>query len=496
MKLRAQATLNLPSQEYKTVLEYSTYEQAKWDQYFIATLVNNTNSRDEAVTYLDNLTENGSLNAYFKKLLDDVIMNKEKSPEVFQRLLESSLYPVINLDNSYRWFYLPIFDISLLRRNKKDIAVFPDKLSDNSNKNIKDEQIFKNLLGKNETFISVKNSLVEDELSEMNNLYEVELQDHRVRVKLLNEWFSLSLASFNQALESEVIDLDVFQGKVVNDATGEGWKILSNKDLEVFFSKKNFNFYDQDDENLYLIQDNGLVLIEIYRYSENLYLYRRTFKNYDSENATKTLSFLLNSKAINEIKTKMILSLLNLVDPTLAHKVINEILVNKDSKELAEFGLKLIESGLTSNWNQVVLKKIKTITIPKKMQLIYEIDPSIFNFENESSLILGLSDNTLSQKHCEDKKLYYDNHKKMLHGINVMIGEITASGVREELKILKSNETVKRFKKFLNDIVGHNKKNYREMDLKTLKKEYKAIHYFYSNDYPQVMEMIENKNKK
>jgi|GEM_PF-1371146 len=187
MKLRAQATLNLPSQEYKTVLEYSTYEQAKWDQYFIATLVNNTNSRDEAVTYLDNLTENGSLNAYFKKLLDDVIMNKEKSPEVFQRLLESSLYPVINLDNSYRWFYLPIFDISLLRRNKKDIAVFPDKLSDNSNKNIKDEQIFKNLLGKNETFISVKNSLVEDELSEMNNLYEVELQDHRVRVKLLNE---------------------------------------------------------------------------------------------------------------------------------------------------------------------------------------------------------------------------------------------------------------------------------------------------------------------
>jgi len=57
----------------------------------------------------------------------------------------------------------------------------------------------------------------------------------------------------------------------------------------------------------------------------------------------------LNSKAINEIKTKMILSLLNLVDPTLAHKVINEILVNKDSKELAEFGLKLIESGLTSN---------------------------------------------------------------------------------------------------------------------------------------------------
>jgi len=30
------------------------------------------------------------------------------------------------------------------------------------------------------------------------------------------------LASFNQALESEVINLDVFQGKVVNDATGEG----------------------------------------------------------------------------------------------------------------------------------------------------------------------------------------------------------------------------------------------------------------------------------
>jgi len=130
------------------------------------------------------------------------------------------------------------------------------------------------------------------------------------------------------------------------------------------------------------------------------------------------------------------------------------------------------------------------------MQLIYEIDPSIFNFENESSLILGLSDNTLSQKHREDKKLYYDNHKKMLHDINLMIGEITTSGVREKLKILESNETVKRFKKFLNDIVGHNKKNYREMDLKTLKKEYEVIRYFYNNDYLQVKKMIENKNKK
>jgi len=98
-----------------------------------------------------------------------------------------------------------------------------------------------------------------------------------------------------------------------------------------------------------LIEDNGLVKIEIYNYSGKLYLYRRTFSKYDTEKALKTINFLLISKQIYEVKTKMLLLLLNLVNDKLAHKVINEILANRDSRELAEYGLKLIENNLTSD---------------------------------------------------------------------------------------------------------------------------------------------------
>lgn len=494
MNLRTKITLNLPSQENKTVLEYSTYELAKWDQYFIATLVNNTNSKTEASDYIDRLTNKGVFNSYFKSLLDEVIVTKEKSPEVFQHLLDSSLYPTSNLD-IYQWFYIPLLKISLLKKKNKIIDVFSDKLSDDEDKITKNDQVFKDLLSSDETFISVKNSLNNKNSLTMHDLYEVDLQDDRVKVKLLDDWYPLDLETFSEILESEKVDFDNFQGKIISEPTGENWRILDNQIFSDFFKQKK-HFYDQEqDENLYLIEDNGLVKIEIYNYSGKLYLYRRTFSKYDTEKALKTINFLLISKQIYEVKTKMLLLLLNLVNDKLAHKVINEILANRDSRELAEYGLKLIENNLTSDWKQTVLKKIKQATSTNKMLLIYKIDSSIFDFDKEYSIIMNFPDNILNEEHHMKKKQYINNKNKLEHEINLLIGKITNSGVREKIKDLKSNDLVKRFKKFLNSYVGHTKEDYSKMPLEKITKEYKKILYSYNNDYPQIMKMIENKTK-
>jgi|GEM_PF-1544760 len=129
------------------------------------------------------------------------------------------------------------------------------------------------------------------------------------------------------------------------------------------------------------------------------------------------------------------------------------------------------------------------------MLLIYKIDSSIFDFDKEYSIIMNFPDNILNEEHHMKKKQYINNKNKLEHEINLLIGKITNSGVREKIKDLKSNDLVKRFKKFLNSYVGHTKEDYSKMPLEKITKEYKKILYSYNNDYPQIMKMIENKTK-
>ena len=71
----------------------------------------------------------------------------------------------------------------------------------------------------------------------------------------------------------------------------------------------------------------------------------------------------------------------------------------------------------------------------------------------------------------------------MLKQINLWIGEITNSGIREKIKNINKSELKDRVKKFVDKRTGHNKLDYVSMNMDRLKKEYEEIKDFYGGDF-------------
>jgi|GEM_PF-6432509 len=64
----------------------------------------------------------------------------------------------------------------------------------------------------------------------------------------------------------------------------------------------------------------------------------------------KTLEYLVAKQKYNEVKTKTLLALfLQTNNHDLVQKIINDFLINKDSKEISLYALKLLMQGITTN---------------------------------------------------------------------------------------------------------------------------------------------------
>ena len=84
----------------------------------------------------------------------------------------------------------------------------------------------------------------------------------------------------------------------------------------------------------------------------------------------------------------------------------------------------------------------------------------------------------------------------MLKDINLWIGEITNSGIREKIKSLEKSPLKDSVKKFLDKRTGHNKKDYKNMSMIQLKKEHDEIRDMYTGDYQKMVKFLEEKEKK
>ena len=69
-----------------------------------------------------------------------------------------------------------------------------------------------------------------------------------------------------------------------------------------------------------------------------------------------------------------------------------------------------------------------------------------------------------------------------------MLGDMTASGVRQKLKSLQKDSVVNSVKKFLNEYQGHNEGELEDMTLEQVKKEYEKIKAMYNGNYAKVKE--------
>lgn len=469
MKLQAKLQLNLQSINNVIRVSYNTYEKASFDQYLAVSIVSNTSLQSRAEKYIDDITGKGSLNAHFKKMIAKA---KEFDDDIKKKVLNSSLYPTVKIDKSNHYTYYPDFDVSIFnkRHYKGDF------------KNFSQEDMQKILL-MNEDVISIN---YEEKEHSQKDMYLVEFDDSKIKIKLFNEWYELETSKFQDLISYEIEGIERYKGSISTDADGEGWIILSNSALNNLINTNHF-FYNREGNHIEILNDY-LKLTKIIR-AYGLYFYKEEICHFNKTNSdlcNETLNHLIETNSINEIKTKTLLKILDVIEDISAQQVVNYILARKESKELALFGLSLLKKGLETGWVNFALKQFKSFCSMNDLNIIYRVAPEIGYSPTE---LTKIDDYLLNERDKIIKEEYLNNRKNMINEINIKVGKITTSGIRERMKRMDSSNFTKKFNSDLNKIVGHKKDDIRNYSDDKLKTFYGKVIAFYE-DYEKMEDMI------
>ncbi len=480
MEIRARVALSLPSIFYKATLKYDTFQKATYDSYLMASLIANAKTKQEAMNYIDEITGKGSLNPHFKKLYDEI---SAFSKEQIDGILQNSLYPITVVDQKNHFKYYPMFGATRML-NK----VYSGNLKNQ-------EEVLKQLIMPKDDKIKFLSLEYHEEAATIKlDNYNAIFSDKYIKVDLdNNQYYEISKEDFTKVYVNDVDRLEGFLGVVGNEITDGNWNVLS-KSIISTFSKANYRYKDSKGVHTVLNTDcmKTIEIINVF----GLFFYKETKFDYSSKNPSKcedAIKYLMESKNINEFKTKTLIYLLTSVSDKTAQSVIQYILDRKDSKEISELGMKLIKSGLEKGWDQNVLNSIKKQVPMSEYKYLYRINPNL-GFEIED--ILDIDDIELTEFDRIRKTTYLSEKDNMLKDINLWIGEITNSGIREKIKSLEKSPLKDSVKKFLDKRTGHNKKDYKNMSMIQLKKEHDEICKMYTGDYQEMVKLLEEKEKK
>ena len=427
----------------KTIqVTYNTFEKATFDEYLIASLVLRSRNEAAAEKYIDDVTGNGSLNSHFKNLYQEV---KGFSEDLLHKIMDSSMYPKLKIDNSNRYDFYPQLNISVF--NKR---VYMGDLQYHDN------------LAQQILFIQgevVKVLYKEGAPSDKPEPYFVSLDDDgNVSVRIYNRYVELSEELFRSLIDNELDALKEYKGEIRKQAKGSGWGILNNGVIRSMFSDKNYFYLDGD---YYRIRNVDVKRTEVSRVS-GLYIYREHQIPYtaNAEICRTTLEILRKNKSISLLKSNILLQLLSSVDSETAKEFINFVTENyKLSHEIAELSLQMIKSGDKDGWTDKVLQTLLKFCGKQDITHIYAAN-SRLNYTDEQLDCVEKS--LLTEEHTKQLENYYRNIAKMKATIRDVIGEVTTSGLRENAKKLKSDADTKKFSKLCNSLIGHEHDNLDE----------------------------------
>lgn len=468
MKLQAKVQLSLRKSYNIITLEYHTYEKATFDQYLAASIALRCESENQIERYINDLTGKGSLNSHLKKLVQKVLTFDKESIE---KILTSSMFPVTKIDKSNRYIYYPYFDISVINKNR----FYKGNLKEYSNEEIK-------------KIVMLKEELIEFRVSEKDDsdkkdVYIVLFNDDGLKINLINdEWFDFKYEYFRESYVSSNIKSTLYKGVIKNTTEGNNWSILTETSFNSFVNSDR-SFVDDVGDCCILTNDFIKKVSIAYMSDIDLYFYREEKIDFNRKNikyCDLALKYLLENPIINEIKTKTLINILNNSTDLVAQKVINYLLVRKDSKEIAQAGLNLIKSGLEKNWDLLTLKSMKKFANQEYLNLLYKINNKL-DFTISELLLIDVDN--LSSKHKLEVKKYKQERENLIKEINKIIGEITTSGLREKAKkkLPQSSNVLKQFTKDCNKYIGHANKSLEELSFEALKNRLDDVHAFYEN---------------
>ena len=128
---------------------------------------------------------------------------------------------------------------------------------------------------------------------------------------------------------------------------------------------------------------------------------------------------------------------------------------------------------------------IKKSVPQREYKYLYRINSDL---DFEISDLLDIDETDLNEADKIRVRAYVSERNNLLKEIKMMLGDMTASGVRQKLKSLQKDAVVNSVKKFLNEYQGHNEGELEDMTLEQVKKEYEKIKAMYNGNYAKVKE--------
>lgn len=477
MKVQARVRLNLKKQNNRLYVVYNTFVKSTFDQYLVSSIILHSINEKDAYKYIDDLTGKGSLNNHFKTLYVKFVEKFTK--DQLESIMSNSMIPKEQRDE-YSYNYFPELNTSFMKRVKHS-------------GNLGDDKEFPKQLVKSGEYVG--SSVIEGIISEDSNMYQIEMNENQLKVKIDNNWLSIDIERFQNCVVHEVKNLDRYSGEIKSEVHGNNWNLLTQAKVNDISNAQTYFFKDG---NHYMITNKYLRKTEMANIW-GMYLYKEYTIDYSQKNGKYcelVLEELYNSKRINEFKTKGILSLLQSVNYDLVQKYLNYLLKRKDSKDLALLGIQLIDKGYEKGWQKDSVHNFKKFAKSNKdISLTYKVDSKL-EYSLSELLAVFAFDKTLLSK--EDEKIvqdHFDNRNSMIEYIDSILGKIAGSGRRDdEKKKLNVDNVTKEYRKLGNDLIGHTKKNVRKLNDDALEARYKKVQRFKVLD-DKVAEKLKNLKK-
>ena len=324
--------------------------------------------------------------------------------------------------------------------------------------------------------------------------YNAIFSDTEIMIDLdAGQYYPISKENFLSVFENEGEVTSEWMPRIGNEITEGNWNVLT-KGVADTWGKDRFT-YKTEEGNLAVLLSDCIKETQVIT-AYDLLFYKESRYNFSSQYQKKCLEavrFLKDSKMINEYKTRSLITLLSVIPDVYAQQIVQYILSRKNSKEIAEFGLMLIKGGLEKGWEREVLLSIKNSVPQREYKHLYKINSDL-NFEVTD--LLDIDDADLAEADKMRKRAYVAERDNLIKEIKFMIGDMTASGVRQKLKSLQKDNVVNSVKKFLNEYQGHNEGELESMSLEQIKKEYDFIKAMYNGNYAKVKERCDKMEDK
>jgi len=467
MRIEARVPLHLPKVVTKVTVTYNAYEQATYDVYLAASIVVNAISESDIERYIDDITGKGSLNKHLKKRIEEI---QKMDDSTRKKILDYSIFPITKIDKTNRFVYYPYFDVSELRGK-----VIKGNLKDFSYDELKKRL---NIDGDNIKFEFEENN------DSREDQYPVRLEDNNLSVNInRQDWLTLTSSQFEKAYKSSLSGIERYNGVIKDSGEGDHWRVLTDNVLNNLVNDK--CCYIDNNGNHCSVKDYLEVtqIINVF----GLFLYKKKQYDYTSQNINKcqrVVEHLFQSQQLFDFAKQPLLSLTNSVNDKTKQNIINYILTRREDPEMAEIGIDVL-SRITHDWEREALMSMKKAS-RQSLTNFYRINPDLDYTDMELSRI---DKKILSQEDLERRDKYISNRKSKITEIRGIVGEITASGIRQRMKNLYKNETTKILTKELNAHIGHKEDDIIKYSDEQLDQYLTVVREMYKH-YQEVLKMI------